>query len=56
MQMLGSMIAIQGARILSSLHHKFFTNTDIWHCDLVLKCFPQTHKSEYFPTAKDAVL
>lgn len=49
------MIAIQGAGILSSVHHKFFTNTDIWHCELMLKCFPQTHKSDYFPTAKDGV-
>lgn len=50
------MTAIQGVRILSSVHHKFFTNTDIWHCDLMLKCFPQNSKSEYFPTSKDVAL
>lgn len=50
------MTAIQGARILSPVHHKFFTNTDKWHCDLMLKSFLQTNNSESFPTAKDAVL
>lgn len=43
------MIAIQGAGILSSVHHKFF------HCELMFKCFPQTHKSDYYPTTKDGV-